>query len=129
MRRLVVGLIASVVVFGAAALAGPDTSSSSQCFFSRNFEGWKAPDAKTIYIRVNMHDYYRLDLGATCPSLLWPSVHLITKWRGSDSVCSAVDWDLQVAQTGSGIATPCIVKKMTKLSPAEAAEIPAKFKP
>jgi hypothetical protein len=128
MRCLPASLIASLV-FGAVALAGPDASSNSQCFLSRNFESWKAPDAKTIYIRVNVRDYYRLDLGVSCPSLLWPSVHLITKWHGSDFVCTAIDWDLKVAHTGGDIVTPCIVKKMTKLSPSEAAAIPAKFKP
>lgn len=125
MHRLIAGLIASFALLGVTAIAADTTP----CFFSRNFEGWKALDARTIYIRVNVRDYYRLDLASTCPTLLGPSTHLITKWHGSDSVCSALDWDLKVAQTGSEIATPCIVKKMTKLSPSEAAAIPPKFKP
>ncbi len=131
MRR-VIGLIATFVLFGTvAASAQPNAAATgSQCFFIRNFEGWKAPDAKTIYIRVDPHDYYRLDLSASCPALLWPDSHLITKWRGSSSVCSPLDWDLKVAQSPpGGMVEPCIVKAMTKLTPAEADAIPKKFKP
>jgi hypothetical protein len=40
-----------------------------------------------------------------------------------------VDWDLKVSEAPNGIAEPCIVRKMTLLSPVEANAIPAKFKP
>jgi hypothetical protein len=93
------------------------------------FENWKAPDAKTIYIRVNLHQYYRLDLAASCPALLWPDSHLITTWRGSDTVCSALDWDLKVSQGFHSIPEACIVEAMTALTAEEAAAIPKKFKP
>ena len=99
------------------------------CFFVNQFENWKAADAKTINIRVNMHKYYRLDLSASCPALLWPSAYLVTKWHGSSSVCSALDWDIQVAQNPGGIESACIVKSMTPLTPEEAAAIPKQFKP
>ncbi len=119
-----------LAVSPAAADPAPPAKPGSQCFFVNEFQGWKAPDAKTIYIRVNLHQYYRLDLANTCSALLWPDSHLITHWRGSNSVCSAIDWDLKVAQDATrGFATPCIVKTMTMLSPAEAAAIPRKFKP
>jgi hypothetical protein len=96
----------------------------------RSFENWKAPDAKTIYIRVNLRQYYRLDLATSCPTLLSANSHLITKWRGSSWVCSALDWDLKVSDDPMrGFASPCIVKTMTPLSESEAASIPRKFKP
>jgi len=109
--------------------APPQPSGRRACFFVNNFENWRAPDAKTIYIRVGLHEYYRLDLAASCPALLWPDSHLVTKWRGSNVVCSALDWDLKVSQGPQGISTPCIVKTMTALTPQEAAAIPKKFKP
>ena len=70
-------------------------------------------------------------MAGSCPELTFPNPHLITHTFGPDEVCSAVDWDLKVADgTGPGsFATPCIVAKMTKLTPAEAAAIPKKFKP
>ena len=134
MRSLFAGLIGACALLGlvgssAADPAGSSGANGTQCFLIRNFDNWKATDAKTIYIRVNLNQYYRLDLGSQCPALLWPDARLITKWRGSDSVCSALDWDLKVSNGIHGFAQPCIVKTMTKLDPAAAAAIPPKFKP
>ena len=114
----------------AAAESAPAAAAKApQCFFIRNFENWKAADAKTMYIRVNLHQYYRLDLAATCPALLSPGSHLITTWQGSSSVCTALDWDLKVSRGFPGSAEPCIVKTMTPLTSEEVAAIPKKFKP
>ncbi|MEJ0027078.1 MAG: DUF6491 family protein [Rhizomicrobium sp.] len=116
---------------GAAARADepPAPTKAPACFLVSNFENWKAADAKTINVRVNLHQYYRLDLAASCPALLWPSAYLITEWHGTNSVCSAIDWDIKVAQSPGGIQSACIVKTMTPLTSAEAAAIPKKFKP
>ncbi len=104
---------------------------ASQCFYINQFQQWKDVDDKTIYIRVNLNDYYRLDMSASCPELTYPNPHLITRTIGPETVCTALDWDLRVADgTGPGsFAVPCIVSKMTKLTPSEAAAIPKKFKP
>jgi hypothetical protein len=99
------------------------------CFYSSEFENWKAPDARTLYIRVGLHRFFRLDLAADCNSLLWPGSHLITEIRGSETICSALDWDLKVSQGTHDIAEACIVKTMTELSPTESDAIPKKFKP
>ncbi|MEI9996714.1 MAG: DUF6491 family protein [Rhizomicrobium sp.] len=129
--RLSLPILASVcgLLLAAAPAAADPAARHSQCFFVNGFENWKAPDARTIYIRVNLHRYYRLDLANSCSALLMPDSHLITKWRGSSSVCSALDWDLKVSQGFPGAATPCIVKTMTELTAEEAAAIPKKFKP
>jgi hypothetical protein len=121
--------VAAALIFlsvpGAAEAQPPNHS----CFFANEFENWKAPDAKTIYIRAGVNRYYRLDLAGTCAPLLYPDSHLVTRFHGSDSICSAVDWDLKVSQGPLGMSEPCIVKAMTPLAPDEAAAIPPKFKP
>jgi len=126
---VVIGLFAVVP----PAMAEPASSTAAQgsrCFSIRNFQNWKARDAKTLYIRVDPRRYYRLDLAASCPALLSPNSHLITKWRGSSWVCSALDWDLKVSEDPMrGFASPCIVKTMTALSDSEAGALPRKFKP
>ena len=128
-RSKILAAAAALAMLAGAAQAQP-ARPANQCFFINQFQGWRAPDAKTIYIRVGVNDIYRLDLATACNDLLFPDSHLITKTRGPDTVCSAVDWDLSVAQTGPGsIPTPCIVKSMRKLTPAEAAAIPRKFRP
>ena len=125
----------AIILAVAALMAVPAAAQPAKsCFYMRNFQTWKAPDAKTLYIRVNTNDFYRLDLAADCSMLLRPGIHLITKSRGSDNVCDALDWDLSVADsTGfnrmGGPRQACIVKKMTALSDADVAAIPKGFKP
>jgi Family of unknown function (DUF6491) len=132
MRVTVLGYLSvlGLALLGPAA-AQPVSAPQKQnrCFFSSQFENWRASDAKTIYIRVNLNRYYRLDLSNACPTLLWPDAHLITKIRGSNSVCSAIDWDLEVSQGYPSLPSACIVKTMTELSPEEAAALPKKIKP
>ncbi len=124
----IAALSLGISLMAVAADAQPSTPSS--CFYMRDFPTWKAPDAKTIYIRVNVTRFYRLDLAGPCTSLTWPNSHLITKTRGTDSVCRPIDWDLAVSNsTGRGMGEHCIVKAMTPLSDAEVAAIPPKFKP
>lgn len=123
-----------LTVLSAPAFAEDMARPAPRCFSMQEFQGWKAPDARTIYIRVGVNDFYRLDLSAPCQSLLYPDSHLITKVRGSDQVCSGVDWDLSVSDSsgmtrGAGFKEACIVKTQTPLSPAEVAQIPKKFKP
>ena len=110
----------------APALADP----AKNCFPVREFTGWRAQDAKTIFIRVSQTRYYRLDLGYSCPLLTEKGVHLITVTRGSDLVCGAADWDLKVSRDTLGsLPMHCLVKTMTPLSQAEADAIPKAFKP
>ena len=128
------GLFAATVlaVSQQSPMAAPSAKTrDSQCFFINQFQQWRDLDDKTIYIRVNLNDYYRLDMASSCPELTYPDPHLITKSVGPDTICTALDWDLRVADgAGPGsFATPCIVKTMTKLTPAEAAAIPRKYKP
>ncbi|HEY0106854.1 MAG TPA: hypothetical protein VGB91_12280 [Rhizomicrobium sp.] len=115
------------------SIAWPSASfaAGNGCFYSSEFQGWKAPDAKTIYVRVGLQRYFRLDLGNSCPALLWPDTHLITTVTGSNLICHPVDWDIKLGQSGGGggIVGACIVSKMTELTPQDVAAIPPKFKP
>ena len=125
-----------MAAFGAPAFADNPNEPAPRCFSMHDFQSWKAPDARTIFIRVDINHYYRLDLAAPCQSLKMIDAHLITKVRGSDQVCDGLDWDLSVADSSGfginghrGFKQACIVKTQTPLSPAEVAQIPAKFKP
>jgi hypothetical protein len=135
MKHMLSMSAAAVAMLGSAAAQTPppaplSTKPAPSCFQMPQFQNWKAADDKTLYIRVNMNQYYRLDLSASCSTLTWPGSHLITQTRGSTSVCSPVDWDLAVSQgPPGGIPQHCIVKAMTPLSPADVAAIPKKFKP
>lgn len=116
--------VAVALIFSSATTAQePASASRTRCFYSNQFEQWKASDAKTIYIRVGPHRYYRLDLAAPCSRLRSPGAFLITKLHGSTDICTPADWDLHVATSWNDIPTACIVKAMAELSPQEAAAI------
>jgi hypothetical protein len=123
-------IFALAVLATGFAPAEAQQPAQNTCFPLHQMQGWKASDNKTIFIRVNTSQYYRLDLSASCPLLTMPESHLITKSRGSDLICSAIDWDLSISEPPPGaIPEPCIVKQMTLLTPQQAAAIPPKFRP
>ena len=119
--------VAAILFSGCAGARADD--SRQHCFFASEFQNWKAADDQTLHIRVGLHRYFRLDLAGACRTVKWPNAVLITKFRGSNAVCSALDWDLQVAQGVHDIPEACIVKQMTELTQAEADALPAKAKP
>ncbi|MFI4974796.1 MAG: DUF6491 family protein [Caulobacterales bacterium] len=131
-RRLLLSLaIGAVATLSAGSVSdiAPAAPNTNQCFLSRDWEGWKASkDATAIYLRVRIHDFYRLDLTSACPELQWPDSHIVSIERGSDWICSPLDLDLKVTQD-HGIPTPCIVKGITRLTDDEAAALPKDEKP
>jgi len=126
--RPLAAAVAALLALTAPAGAAP-ADKPGRCFVTTNFAGWKSPDDRTIYIRVGVGDFYRLDLANRCSALHGISPILVTRWRGSNFVCSPLDWDLRVSR-GVGLgADACIVKAMTPLTRAEAGAIPRKFRP
>lgn len=122
-------IMAATLAAAALGMAAPALAQGQSCFFVTQWDGgWKAADDHTIYIGVsNGHRIYRLDITGSCPALLDPTATLITD-NHTDSICSAVDWNLKVRQS-PGFVMPCIVKQMTQLTPDQAAALPKKFRP
>ncbi len=125
MRSILLAALILPAAFQAAQAQAP----SRRCFFVSEFRNWRAPNDKTIYIRAGVNDIYRLDLAYSCRPLSWPGTHLNTTFRGSGSVCSALDWDIKAAESFSDIPVPCMVRTMTALSPAEAKALPKGSRP
>lgn len=124
------------IVLATAVIAALSTSAAAgephprqHCFSISQYEGWRAADDKTVYIRADVSHYYRLDFAQVCSELTLPEARLIITVRGPDTICSALDLDIKVNQYPDGVAQPCIVKTLTELTPAEAAALPKKFKP
>jgi hypothetical protein len=127
-------LISAAALLGltgtALAAAPPDKPAAAparSCFFSRDWDSWRAPDDHTIYFRVRMREFYRVDLSAGSPMLTDPANHLVSVMRGTDTVCSPLDLDLKVSD--GRITVPLIAKSITKLTPEQVAAIPKKFLP
>jgi hypothetical protein len=128
-HSLVLTLAATLGLAGAATAADPPKSSSRDCFFARSWEGWKAPNDKTLFLRVNNRDVYRVDLQVGSTFLTGPDPHLINDVRGPDTICSPLDLDLRVSPGSDGPAEPLFVKSLVKLTPQQVAAIPKKDRP
>ena len=129
MNPLCAGLLAgtAAALIGVQALAATDNP-RTPCFYITQWQGWKAPDPNTLYLGVNMRDVYRVDLSAGSPELMWPDATLISQALGSNSICTAIDLQLAVADTG-GFRQGLIARRLTKLTPEEIADIPKKYRP
>jgi hypothetical protein len=129
MNRYITGaaLLGALALTGSTVAVAQPQSHPNQCFYSNDWGNWKAPDAHTMYIQVSGKRVFRLDFASSCQMMTYPSAHLITVFRGGNSICSPLDIDLKVSD--GGIPESCLVSKMTQLSPAEAAAIPQKDRP
>jgi hypothetical protein len=128
-RPLCIALMTALLLSPVVRAQPQDSNGGQACFFSRDFQQWRSPDPNTIYIRVGVNRFYRLDLSAPCPPLQFPDVHLVSVFHGSDTICAPIDWDLRVSQFPQGITEQCIVKSMTRLTPEQVSAIPSRFRP
>jgi hypothetical protein len=133
--RFITGALA-LILAGALAMPHPAKgaaksamTAAAQCFHGSDISGWRAPDARTIYLRVFAGRYYRVELSRACSPLTWPGARLITHAHGGDLVCAPVDFDIRASEGPGDIPEPCFVKSITALSTDEAAALPRKAKP
>lgn len=125
----IAALAAASVPAAQASAAQPGASSAARnCFYSSQWRGWKSPSPDVIYIGVNNRDVYRADLAGGSRRLMWSDSHLINEVRGSNLICSAIDLDLKISDSG-GFPTPLFVKSLIKLTPEEVAAIPPRYRP
>ncbi|MGH6992049.1 MAG: DUF6491 family protein [Caulobacteraceae bacterium] len=133
-QLLLSGLCAAALAAAGAASAQPhhhgysDRSDPAPCFFINQWQGWSAPSDDVILLHVEGRGIYRVGLSTPTPMLKAPGVHLVSRFRGSDTVCGPLDLDLAVADTG-GMRLPVIADSLTLLTPGEAAAIPPKYRP
>jgi hypothetical protein len=111
-----------------APAAAPESKDSGPCFFVSQWKSWNALDDKTILLRVNRNDIYRVGVTGGADQLRSPGSFLVSKSHGN-SVCSHLDLDLAASDHGSNMRVPLIARSLVKLTPAEIAAIPAKELP
>lgn len=128
--RLMAGLFALITASGLPALAhaADSGSASGHCFRASEFQSWRAANPSTIYIRVGLKRYFKLELQSPAPQLLWPDVHLVTVFHGPSLICTPLDWGIPRVVSGA-VSTPLSVKSMTELSAAQVARLPKKDRP
>lgn len=123
--RLSIALAALLALSPLAAGAEPAPKNRS-CFHASNVSGFRAPDERTVYVRVGVRDIYQLQMMGSCPQIDWAEKIGIVA-RASEWICSGLDADL-VSPSSIG-PHRCPVRTLRKLTPAEVAALPAKAKP
>jgi hypothetical protein len=128
MRTLAIALAAAATLAGTVARA--DDAPAHPCFSIRDWSGWRASKSEkdVLYIKVRMHDVWRVQLTDKDSFLDAPDVHLVSKTWGPDTVCNPIDLDLKLADF-HGMQTPLIVKALTKLTPDEVKALPKEDQP
>jgi hypothetical protein len=125
MKRLAVVAALLVMAPWGAAEAKPPTR-DRDCFHASNVSGFRAPDDKTVYVRVGVRDIYQMEMMGSCPQIDWAE-KIGIRTRGSEFICSGLDADL-ISPTSIG-PQRCPVRMLRKLSPEEAKALPPKSKP
>lgn len=110
------------------AIPAATDSARAPCFFRRNWRGGfrATPDARAIYIRV-ARSVYRLDMQASY-SLLKDPFAVLSNTGSTNTICSPLDFRLSVSNRAGVMQWP-IVRRMTLLTPQEAAALPKHLRP
>jgi hypothetical protein len=125
MKRFAIAAALVALVPLGAAEAKP-ASKDRACFHASNVSGFRAPDDKTVYVRVGVRDIYQMEMMGSCPQIDWAE-KIGIRTRGSEFICSGLDADL-ISPTSIG-PQRCPVRMLRKLSPEEAKALPPKSKP
>src|SRR3954453_7405889 len=127
-RSLAIGLAVAALA-AAAASAEPAPKPANACFPVNRWEGWSASgDGDVLYLRVGLHDIYRVDLTPGSHVRKDGDRFLINRVRGSNWICSALDLDLALSDH-HGFEEGLIARSLRKLTPEEAKAIPRKDLP
>jgi hypothetical protein len=121
-------MCATSAAFAQTAATPKPHTDHTPCFFISQWEGWKAPNDHTLYLAVNFHEVYQVDLAGGSSLLQDPDARLVNITHGPDSVCSPLDLQLAVATFG-GMREPLIATHLSKLTKEQVAEIPKKYRP
>lgn len=132
--RTLIAAAAATAALGLAAPALADNpvnspDSTRNCFRAHDWQDWRAPDEKTILVRVHQHDVWRIDLSGGSSLLTDQTNHLITNLQDSDWICRAIDLSNMKVSDGHGNIVPLFVKSVTKLTPDQVAAIREKDRP
>jgi hypothetical protein len=123
-----VALLAAAVS-STAAVGAPGAAPERACFLSNSWDGWSAPgDGDFLYLRIHMHDIYRVDLTPGTRVHKDADRFLVSRIRGSNWICSHLDLDLTLSDH-LGFREPLIARSLRKLTPSEVAAIPPKDLP
>lgn len=130
-RFMILGALALGGLVGPAAMAKSGAADAkslapNQCFRVSDIANSVQASESRLNILTTDHRYIRVDMVGSCflPPFTDPYVVQV---RGVDTICAPVD--LQLSAGPAGFKTPCVVDKLTQMTPAEVAALPKGQKP
>jgi len=130
-RFLIAAAATAVLGLAAPALADtpakPKPNTTANCFLFQDWDDWHGAGPSTIYFRVRIHDFYKMELSSPSNLVTDPTNHLISRIHGSNWICSPLDLDLKISD--GHFTEPLFIKSLVKLTPEQVAAIPPKDKP
>nr|MEA2797643.1 hypothetical protein [Phenylobacterium sp.] len=121
--RIALALIGAA---SAAALALPAQAAKddSSCFLTSDMRNHTVGDDHTMYFDVGGRSVWRAEMSNPCFAGATSSDPIILRDQaGMGRICHKLDLDVGIR------GTRCIVKNLTKLTPAEVAALPKKLRP
>ncbi|WP_309087586.1 DUF6491 family protein [Phenylobacterium sp.] len=105
-----------------ASLAGGD------CFRTSDIRNHTILNSRTLLLRVNRGEVYRVTMAGACLAGAISSDPLVMNQPpGSPIVCRPLDFDVGVSK--GGIPNRCIVESIDRLPPEQVDALPRKLKP
>jgi hypothetical protein len=129
-RRILTTFALAAVAAAGAVVAQPHHggSNDTSCFYINQWNGWSAPNDRTLYLGVNYRDIYEVQLADSSPFLQNPEAHIVSDTRGPNTVCNPVDLQLAIDEP-HGLHRRLIAKSLVKLTPEQVKAIPRKYRP
>jgi hypothetical protein len=125
--RLAAGALAAVVAICATlptAEAGPAGDGSGACFRLENIQNSKMAGPRTLYVRADGGRTFRIEFAGDCNSASSYSL-VLHPANNNDQICHAIELNVRVRDTGEF----CEPRTMVRLTPDEAAALPARVRP
>lgn len=130
--RLAFAVLGAMMLTAATpAPAAPKSAGAApRCFMIQQITGHTIGNERTLYLNVGGKSVYRVEMSNNCFGGAGPTDPITISPRGaSSSVCGEQDLDVGATLNGGGLASRCIIDKMIKLTPPEAANLPKGTRP
>jgi hypothetical protein len=122
--RLAAGALAAVGAICATLPAAEASPSDAACFHLENIQSSKLDGPRTLYVRADGGRTFRIDFAADCNSAAAYSL-VLHPVSNNDQICQSIELNVRVRDTGEA----CEPQTISRLTPDEAAALPAQVRP
>ena len=122
--RFAVGALAAVGAICAALPAAEASPAAGACLRINNIQNSKMDGPRTLYVRADGGRTYQIEFAADCNTAAAYSL-VLHPVNNDNQICSPIELNVRVRDTGEF----CEPRTLSRLTPEEAAALPAKVRP